>query len=592
MTDREEGRNDYRYCGVFSPDISSTASFLCRNQSLTMSWHDGGPTYNDYFSRTRPKCPPDDSIGTTITNHTEADEGYRTSAVLFHDTSNLSHLIAPGVKLDLAFVQSVLSSTGPDTVRSSQRSMWDWADWRVGVSKWADGEPAYYPWLEWAVYAPAAHAAGAVRDKLYASTDQAVPLSCQGTSTIRCVTANHPKGVTDIIHELERENQAPVACTLHEVKRAAVLTVDEVSVLQDLVTWARSNGGFKFREEAGRSQEKARRLLFQAMDELLHYDVAHIVLSTQHHYVLLSLSPTYQFLISRLYKINDSSTQLQDITDLVLFYAHAIVNPGAPYSQQPDSTSGSPVFRVSIPAFPPHLFQPYEALFRNGRLTHRAKLSPVKKSTNPSFPALSLRFHGDGGLNRADADVVISFGRLVFWFLDARVVAKTANSPRASQRLSHEFKAYNIMWAFQGVAIPTLVGLYTNNNNGSSVLILSHAGAPLGTFEALTLAQRRTLLSHIVCLHQTGIQHNDIEPRNVMLSPSSAPVIIDFDHASLDHICQGKSCTELLEVAQRLGLNLADELGRSKPTTPISPTLVAILASLYFLVIRFVWGKT
>ncbi|KAF7371519.1 Proteophosphoglycan ppg4 [Mycena venus] len=495
-----------------------------------MSWHDGGPTYNDYFSRTRPKCPPDDSIGTTITNHTEADEGYRTSAVLFHDTSNLSHLIAPGVKLDLAFVQSVLSSTGPDTVRSSQRSMWDWADWRVGVSKWADGEPAYYPWLEWAVYAPAAHAAGAVRDKLYASADQAV-------SSI-----------------VPRHKYNP-----------------------DLVTWARSNGGFKFREEAGRSQEKARRLLFQAMDELLHYDVAHIVLSTQHHYVLLSLSPTYQFLISRLYKINDSSTQLQDITDLVLFYAHAIVNPGAPYSQQPDSTSGSPVFRL---------------FFCNGRLTHRAKLSPVKKSTNSSFPALSLRFHGDGGLNRADADVVISFGRLVFWFLDARVVAKTANSPRASQRLSHEFKAYNIMWALQGVAIPTLVGLYTNNNNGSSVLILSHAGAPLGTFEALTLAQRRTLLSHIVCLHQTGIQHNDIEPRNIMLSPSSAPVIIDFDHASLDHICQGKSCTELLEVAQRLGLDLADELGRSKPTTPTSPTLVAILASLYFLVIRFVWGKT
>ncbi|KAJ7895807.1 hypothetical protein B0H13DRAFT_2034657, partial [Mycena leptocephala] len=144
------------------------------------------------------------------------------------------------------------------------------------------------------------------------------------------------------------------------------------------------------------------------------------------------------------------------------------------------------------------------------------------------------------------------------------------------------------MWALQGVAIPTLVGLYTNNNNGSSVLMITHVGAPLGTFKALNLTQRRTLLSHLVRLHRTGIQHNDIEPRNVMLSPSSAPVIIDFDNASLDHICQGNSCTELLEVAQRLGLDLAEELLRSEPT-PNSPTLVAILVSFYYLVIRFVW---
>ncbi|KAJ7077074.1 hypothetical protein C8R44DRAFT_826482 [Mycena epipterygia] len=564
-----------------------------------MSWHDGGLTYVHYFSRTRPKCPPDRCTGTSITDHSKAEEGDLTKTVSFQDTSSLSHSITPGVTLDFPFVQSVLSSTGPDTARSSQRSLWDWADWRVGVSKSADGEPAYYPWLEWAVYAPAAHAAAAVRDRLYASAGQAVPVSCQGTSIIRCVTANGPTGVTDIIHELEREEKdddedeerEPTACTLHEVKRAAVLTVDGVSVLQDLVTWARRNEGFKFREEIGRSQEKARRLLFQAIDELVHYDVTRIVLSTQNHYVLLTLSPTYQFLISRLYEINNSPTQLQDITDLVLFYSHAIVNPGAPYSQQPVRTSGSPVFRVSIPAFPPRLFQPYEALFRNGRLTHRAKLSPVKNSTNLSFPALSLRFHGDDSLNRPDTDVVISFGRLVFWFLDAHVVAKSANGPRASQRLLHEFKAYNVMWALQGAAIPTLVGLYTNyNSNGSSVLILSHVGAPLGTFEALSPTQRRTLLSHLVCLHRIGIQHNDIEPRNVMLSPSSTPVIIDFDNASLDHICQGKSCTELLEVAQRLGLDLADELLRSEPTTPTSSTLVAILVSFYFLVIRFVCG--
>ncbi|KAJ7903936.1 hypothetical protein B0H13DRAFT_2511787 [Mycena leptocephala] len=306
--------------------------------SLLTSWF---PRHHTNIHRQEPFrnveiCPPDKSMGTSITNHTAAEEGYRTTTVLFHDTSNFSHLIVASARLDLAFVKSVLSSTGPNTARTSQRSLWDWADWRVGVSKSADGEPAYYPWLEWAVYAPAAHAAAAVRDRLYESAGQAVPLSCQGTSTIRCVTANGPTGVTDIILELEREEQdddedeerGPVACTLHEVKRAAVLTVDGVSVLKDLVTWARRNEGFKFRQEVGRSQEKARRLLFQHARRWMNlYNTTSRTSSSPPNIITFCSASglPYQFLVSRLYKINDSITQLQDITELVLFYAHAIV---------------------------------------------------------------------------------------------------------------------------------------------------------------------------------------------------------------------------------------------------------------------------
>ncbi|KAK6968911.1 Proteophosphoglycan ppg4 [Favolaschia claudopus] len=530
---------------------------------------EGVRTYYHYFTQPRPRCPRDKCVGTSISDHAEAEEGYTTTLVQFSDVSDLSHPITVDVNLDLAFVAAVLSSTGPDI--HAQPSLWDWRTWPVGIRRTADGEPAYYPWLEWAVYGPAAHAAAAVVDELITRTGQVISSSRTGRSCIRCVTANHPRGVTDLIHELEDENEDPEAdnteippFTLHEVKRAAVLSVDGVNVLEDLVVWASKRQGFQFRTESGQSQEKARRLLIQAIDELVYYDTTHIVLSTQHHYVLLQLSGTCQLRVSRLYQINDSQSQLEDITELVLFYAHAIVNPGTPYSQRPTGTSTTLVYHVSIPPLPSPLFQPYEALFRNGRLTHRAKLSPAKEfAPTFSFPALPLRFHGDANLDRPDTDVGISFGRLVFWFLAFRVVAKTARSPSATQRLLREFHVYKALRIMQRGTIPTLIGLYTNTSNGSLVLITSHVGAPLVTFSSLTLKQRRTLFSRLLGLHRAGIQHNDFEPRNITISScSSSPVILDFDNATLYHDCQGESCIELLEAARRLGLDPEEELHR------------------------------
>jgi serine/threonine protein kinase len=73
---------------------------------------------------------------------------------------------------------------------------------------------------------------------------------------------------------------------------------------------------------------------------------------------------------------------------------------------------------------------------------------------------------------------------------------------------------------------------------------------------ALTNPLRRRLLRNLIRLHQIGIQHNDMEPRNVTTSPGSGPVIIDFDNARLDHACKGDSCEELCQVAKDLELDL------------------------------------
>ncbi|KAJ7021143.1 hypothetical protein C8F04DRAFT_873057, partial [Mycena alexandri] len=133
------------------------------------------------------------------------------------------------------------------------------------------------------------------------------------------------------------------------------------------------------------------------------------------------------------------------------------------------------------------------------------------------------------------------------------LVAKTAHGPSATQRLGCEYNAYAAMRTFQGVAIPKVIGMFTTTDGKNTVLMMSYAGKALNAFSELEPRDKHTLFHRLVRLHKTGVQHNDLEPRNVTKS-SSGPLIIDFDRASLGHNCPGASCQELLQVAQALDL--------------------------------------
>lgn len=78
---------------------------------------------------------------------------------------------------------------------------------------------------------------------------------------------------------------------------------------------------------------------------------------------------------------------------------------------------------------------------------------------------------------------------------------------------------------------------------------------------ACLIVPRHILFARLVRLHQSGVVHNDIEPRNVTHSEKTGPLIIDFDEASCDHVCTGESCKELCRVAQLLQL----DAGKSDP---------------------------
>ncbi|KAJ6487160.1 hypothetical protein C8R47DRAFT_979401 [Mycena vitilis] len=175
-------------------------------------------------------------------------------------------------------------------------------------------------------------------------------------------------------------------------------------------------------------------------------------------------------------------------------------------------------------------------------------------------PFIPLKVEGYAEDTRHDGHIRIIFVKLIFAIFQRSAVAKAAYGLSASARIAHEFDVYNVLRRLQGFSIPTLFGLYRSDEEGSSaVLITSDEGTALHSFDDLGLQDRRTLVQHLIRIHQAGVEHHDVEPRNVVLSRTRGPTIVDFDGASLNHRCEGRGCDELREVARRLGI----DLGRS-----------------------------
>ncbi|KAJ7705776.1 hypothetical protein B0H16DRAFT_1635668 [Mycena metata] len=510
----------------------------------------GSNPYSHYFAQARPPAPLDTCQGASLSEQSNSLDGDITTHLRALDFRTLSHRTNGGPRLDLPTVTRILSSTGP-VITVAKASDWQWVDTPSAVREEAEAEQDYYTWLEWVVFRPAANAICAVRDVIYFEASLDVPLGQRGFSTTKSVYKIIPRGTADILHYLQ---SGPVF-TAHEVKRAKVLAAGG-DVLAYLVQRAEDEGGCAFRDLEDGLGEKVRRLVCQCIDELILYETTHIILATQENYVLLFLDTSHQFCVSRVYSILGSPTQVEDMAVLVLFYMHAVLNRRAPYpaSRTPSSLS----LRVIVPEFSPRLFQPQEALLRNGPLIHRAKLEALGQVAVKSITPIPIRFFADDAKYRPDGDVVVFFGRFIFSLFETHIVAKSAYQSWASERLLHEFAVYEFLRGLQGTVIPSLFGMYRNLDDGSSMLVTSYAGEALKDFQQLSVKDRPTLLLRVVRLHQAGVLHNDLEPRNIVLSKRLGPRIIDFDNATFNHACRGLSCKELSELAHRLGLDLGE----------------------------------
>ncbi|KAJ7777793.1 hypothetical protein B0H14DRAFT_3508017 [Mycena olivaceomarginata] len=258
------------------------------------------------------------------------------------------------------------------------------------------------------------------------------------------------------------------------------------------------------------------------------------------------------------------------MTALVLFYAHAAVVAGSRYKLPSTPRSSSRT----------------RACFAKARAAtlDEARAHSEAAQLVLAAPMAGFRWVVQGRSN----DVTVADGFLRLFFLGARVVAKMAHGASAVRRLALEFRVYTTFHALQGVVIPRVVSLYKSRDQDTRVLILSHAAKALRDFGELESDERWVLFRRLVRLHQKGIQHDDLEARNVTKS-ESGPIIIDFDRAEMDHACRGASCAELklLAVANALDLDAgtclaaaeADDLAdaRADPATASVALSAAVL---------------
>lgn len=220
-------------------------------------------SYADYFRQHRPDPPPDECYSVTLSTKSNSVQGNITRTVVFTETSTLSRRLTDTTTLDIAFINQVLSSSGPVIDPLSEAIYWQWATHPKHVPKEVTTEQDYYPWLEWAVFGPALHAVAAVRDQLYAAAAIDVPQGLRGVTQARCVNKSVQRGSTDIVGELGRRCFAA-----HEVKRSRVLLLkasddEDVSVLQGAVELAQRPSGFSFRDTSRGLEDKVRKLMRQ-----------------------------------------------------------------------------------------------------------------------------------------------------------------------------------------------------------------------------------------------------------------------------------------------------------------------------------------
>ncbi|KAJ3740189.1 hypothetical protein DFH05DRAFT_1559922 [Lentinula detonsa] len=103
--------------------------------------------------------------------------------------------------------------------------------------------------------------------------------------------------------------------------------------------------------------------------------------------------------------------------------------------------------------------------------------------------------------------------------------------------------------------IPHYYGVF--NGAGSIALVLSDEGErlPRGAFEALDDDKKRKLFAMTQKLHELGIEHRDISPRNILMDQDENLRIIDFHISKLGHKCPGPiACGELKQLAEDLKL--------------------------------------
>ncbi|KAJ7102741.1 hypothetical protein C8R44DRAFT_887486 [Mycena epipterygia] len=118
--------------------------------------------------------------------------------------------------------------------------------------------------------------------------------------------------------------------------------------------------------------------------------------------------------------------------------------------------------------------------------------------------------------------------------------------------LRHEALVYESLSALQGSVLPRKAGCF--EGEGWLILVIEDCGSVVTDVDTLSIKQRETLWRHACAVHAHGVQHNDLELRNLVVSAVGGVRIIDYAYAELGHKCDEATCDELRDFRRLLCL--------------------------------------
>ncbi|KAJ7173339.1 hypothetical protein C8R46DRAFT_1082510 [Mycena filopes] len=159
--------------------------------------------------------------------------------------------------------------------------------------------------------------------------------------------------------------------------------------------------------------------------------------------------------------------------------------------------------------------------------------------------------------------------------LEEDVVVKVAFLAEQQQRMRHEYETYRRLAKFSVEGVPKIFGLFDDLEGGTVVLVMSPCGDclwklrpnPKDTKVTLSPEQRAQFIAILQDIHRAGVQHHDIRPQNLMLTPSGEPIIVDFDRSTFDPSA-GRKRREVERLTDLFEGSYHDPTMRSPPTTP------------------------
>ncbi|KAK7024127.1 hypothetical protein R3P38DRAFT_2531117 [Favolaschia claudopus] len=128
------------------------------------------------------------------------------------------------------------------------------------------------------------------------------------------------------------------------------------------------------------------------------------------------------------------------------------------------------------------------------------------------------------------------------------------NDDSASATLREEGSRYEVLAAGDRTITPKYFGTF-ESKIGTVALVLAHGGTVLDDFKDVEKHRAQALFDKAVQMHEAGITHNNLIPRNIVQHTDGELTIIDLHIAGANHQCTGQDrCSELVNFREQLGL--------------------------------------